>query len=185
MFEGGFREAQEQAVNLKEMEGVVSRRSLETLFQWLYLGCVKFDIEGPSKRISAAIELARLADKYDITKLESQTAEYIKEIIIANIPPGDKEKLTPSNSNTHLLEEEDIISASLLRDGHPVRHLLAAASVKGYLQSKDHHFPNPAQECPKFAADLLHEVRLALNTLRPRAAFTDPIGGEQWFVEKV
>lgn len=77
MFEGSFREAQEQAVDLELMEGVISKRSVEALFQWLYLGIVKFNIEDPEEKISAAIELARLADRYEITGIESQMAEFV------------------------------------------------------------------------------------------------------------
>ncbi|KAJ5466443.1 hypothetical protein N7530_010230 [Penicillium desertorum] len=183
MFEGGFREAQQQTVDLEEMEDVVSKQSLEALFQWLYLGFIGFGIHyDPGERIEAAIELARLADKYDITRLESQTAQYIKETIIANQLPADSQEWVPLDSNTHLLGEEDIISATLLRDGHPVRHLLAAASVRGYLQSEKHELAKTARETPKFAADLLHEVRLALNGVKAGPIFTDPIDGEKYYL---
>ncbi|KAJ5244308.1 hypothetical protein N7489_004404 [Penicillium chrysogenum] len=111
---GRFREAQEQVVEIQEMTGVVSKHSLEALIQWLYLDSLKFDWHDPEECIESAIELARLADKYGITRIESQTAEYIKETIIANQLRGDDNDRVPSNSNTHLLAEEDIVSALML-----------------------------------------------------------------------
>lgn len=184
MFRGYFQEAQEQTVDLEEMQGVISKLSLEALFQWLYLRFVKFDIEDPGEHISAAIELARLADKYEITGIESQTAQYIKEIIIANPKPSKTKSLVPYNSNTHYLGSEDIISGILLHDKHPVRRVLAAASVKGFLQSASHDYAATAQEYPEFGADLLHEGRLALNTLNPHRSvnFQDPITGTRWYL---
>ncbi|KAJ5791731.1 uncharacterized protein N7518_008742 [Penicillium psychrosexuale] len=181
MFEGHFREAQEQTVDLEEMEGVVSKQSLEALLQWLYLRFVKFDIKDTKKRISAAIELARLADKYQITRIESQTARYIKKAI-ANPHPDAKEyyrNFDTSDKNTRWLGEEDIISGILLRNGHPVRRTLAAASVCWYLQGKRHTFTDLAQQYPQFGADLLHEVKLVLDSLYTNSAtFNDPISGE-------
>ncbi|KAJ5400823.1 hypothetical protein N7465_011312 [Penicillium sp. CMV-2018d] len=52
MFEGSFLEAQEQAVDLELMEDVISKRSLEALFQWLYLRIVKFNNEDHGEHIS-------------------------------------------------------------------------------------------------------------------------------------
>jgi hypothetical protein len=71
MFEGEFLESQQLIADLEEMEYVISVRSLEALFQWLYLRVVKFDIEDPAEHISAAMELVRLADKYTIIGLEN------------------------------------------------------------------------------------------------------------------
>ncbi|KGO54721.1 Uncharacterized protein PEX2_072040 [Penicillium expansum] len=186
MFEGPFREAQEQTVNLEEMEGVISQRSLEALLQWLYLGVVKFDIETPGEHISAAIELARLADKYGVTRIEPQLSNIIKDTILANPDPTATEKFTPIDNNTYWLNDQDIISASFLRDGHPVRPLLAQASVKGFLQNRKHKFAKIAQEYPRFGADLLHEVSLALSTLRPHNTvdFEDPIDRKRWYMRR-
>ncbi|KAJ5919197.1 hypothetical protein N7466_010140 [Penicillium verhagenii] len=49
-------------VTLQAMKDVVSTHSVEALIQWLYLRVAKFDIKDYAKYISAAIELARLAD---------------------------------------------------------------------------------------------------------------------------
>ncbi|KAJ5876887.1 hypothetical protein N7455_000352 [Penicillium solitum] len=159
MFEGSFREAQEQAVDLELMEGVISKRSVEALFQWLYLRIVKFNIDDPEEKISAAIELARLADRYEITGIESQTAEYIKEVILAN--PDPEYKMDPCElvyNQTFFLRAEHIISGTLLHDGHPVRRALAGACVADFLENYPHKFADTAQEHPEFAVDLLHEL---------------------------
>lgn len=66
MFNGGFLESRQQIVTLEETEDDVSVRSLEALIQWLYHGTFRFGIEDPTEHISAAMELTRLADKYDI-----------------------------------------------------------------------------------------------------------------------
>ncbi|KAL4860661.1 hypothetical protein BDV12DRAFT_94060 [Aspergillus spectabilis] len=86
MFEGNFAEAK-QVATLEEVEGVVSVRSLEALIQWLYLRRIQFDCEGPEDQISATIELVRLADMCNITGMESQMAQYIKAILVANPDP--------------------------------------------------------------------------------------------------
>ncbi|CAI7671625.1 unnamed protein product [Penicillium crustosum] len=167
MFEGSFLEAQEQAVDLELMEGVISKRSVEALFQWLYLRVVKFDIEDPGEHIWAAIELARLADRYGITGIESQTAEYINEIIVDN--PDPDYELDPGElayNQNFLLREEHIISGILLHYGHPVRRALANSCVADFLEHCPHKFADTAREYPEFAADLLHEVSLALDILR-------------------
>ncbi|KAJ5374086.1 hypothetical protein N7517_006092 [Penicillium concentricum] len=180
MFAGGFLEAKQETVKLEEMNGVISPRSLEALFQWLYLRFIKFDLDydSPEEHISAAVELARLADKYEITGIESQIAQYIKETIIANPQLEDDIDGSFVNNNIFWLDDQDIISGILLHDGHPVRQILAAASVAGYLQTENHKFAELAQRYPKVAADLLHEVRLTLNGLEPHgnACFKDPIG---------
>lgn len=164
--------------DLEEMEYVIS--VLQALFQWLYLRVVKFDIEDPNKHITAAMELARLADKYNIAGLETETAKYIKEIMIANPHPQTNSFFPPVDINTYWLDREHIISATYLRREHPVRQTLAAASVAGYLQSDKHKFLKETQEYPSFAADLLLEVRSTLD--RPNSnlvgTFEDPISGK-------
>lgn len=73
--------------DLEEMEYVVSVRSVQALIQWLYLRVLNFDIEDPREHITAAMELVRLADMYNIVGLETKMAQYIREIIIANPHP--------------------------------------------------------------------------------------------------
>ncbi|KAJ6156792.1 hypothetical protein N7497_005677 [Penicillium chrysogenum] len=229
MFWGRFREAQEQVVEIQEMTGVVSKHSLEALIQWLYLDSLKFDWHDPEECIESAIELARLADKYGITRIESQTAEYIKETIIANQLRGDDNDRVPSNSNTHLLAEEDIVSALMLPRWAPTQlrnipsHLSSAfVSFDTFFRGADnaacirieaHLVENlkaklligmdimghegfrldfdaktlkiPSSSCPgQKKKDLLHEVRISLNTLSPifGSVFKDPIDGKEWYL---
>lgn len=179
MFEGQSRESQQMIADLEEMEYVVSVRSVQAFFQWLYLRVVKFDIEAPREHITAAMELVRFADKYNIVGLETEMAEYIRNIIIANPHPMTNDFFMHVDANTYWLDREHIISASYLRRGHPVRRTLAAASVQGYLQSDQHKFVEETQEYPSFAADLLLEIRSTLDRPKsnPAGTFEDPISG--------
>ena len=43
--------------------------------------------------------------------------------------------------------------------------MLASAAVAGYLQGDKHKFVKEAEEFPEFMADLLKEVKIALNSL--------------------
>ncbi|KAJ6113801.1 hypothetical protein N7523_007118 [Penicillium sp. IBT 18751x] len=168
-----------QKVVLEETEGVVSVRSLEALLQWLYLRVVKFDIIDPTEHVSAAIELARLADKYNIEGLEIGMAQYIKDILIANPPPTIC-GWEPANINDYWLSTDHIKSATLLPREHPVRKTLAAASVRAYLQIEKPKLAEETQDYPSFGADLLQELKLTLNGLRYTTAvlFKDPLTGK-------
>lgn len=181
MFEGQFLESKELTATVEEMEGVVSERSFEALFQWLYLHVVKFGIEDPVEHISASLELVRLADKYGIVELEHEMAQYIKDIIVITPSWG-----RPIDTNTQSLTSDHIITAAVLHREHPVRRLLAAASVEGYLRSKNHKFADLYEECPTFAADLLREVRMALDGANSsqNTQFRDPISGNLIEVNK-
>ncbi|KAJ6096105.1 hypothetical protein N7486_006851 [Penicillium sp. IBT 16267x] len=158
MFKGEFLESKALTVTLEEMEGVVSVRGLEALFQ---LGVVKFDIEDRVEDISASLELVRLADMYDVFELDAVMARYIKDLIIV-IPSFNRH----IDTNTHHLTADHIISAAVLHREHAVRRLLAEASVEGFLRSEHHKFAHLTEDCPSFAADLLREVRLTLNRLK-------------------
>ncbi|KAJ5937051.1 hypothetical protein N7466_003501 [Penicillium verhagenii] len=137
MFEGKFQEGRQQTATLQEMSGVVSVRSFESLIQWLYLGIVKFDYNGPEDGISAAIELVRLADMCNITGMECSMAQHIKDILVANPEPRRSSKNSDlhHSPNTYCLTREHIISTTNLPVEHP--------DTQGF---------------PSFAVDLLHEV---------------------------
>ncbi|OOQ84206.1 hypothetical protein PEBR_33653 [Penicillium brasilianum] len=140
MFEGQFKESQVMIADLEEMEYVVSVRSVHALIQWLYRRIINFDIEDPREHITAAMELVRLADKYNIVGLDTKMAQYIREIIIANRNPKANEFVRPVEPNTKWIDREHIISATYLRREHPVRRTLAAASLAGYLRSDHYKF---------------------------------------------
>jgi hypothetical protein len=182
MFTNEFKEGQKQEATLEEVEGVLSAQSFEALLQWLYLGRVKFDLELPEDQVSAAIELARLADMCLIPGLEDPMARYIKDILIANPEPETFFEERRVDINTYCLTTEHMISATSLPEGHAVRHVLAAASVEGYLRDENHKFAQEARAYPTFGADVLHELRKALNSLKvvnSAATVEDPISGKR------
>ena len=71
MFEGPFREGEEQSTTLEEINGVVTPQSFQMLIQWVCLGRVVFRECAPDLAITMAIEFARLADMCRITGMES------------------------------------------------------------------------------------------------------------------
>ncbi|RJE19205.1 hypothetical protein PHISCL_08461 [Aspergillus sclerotialis] len=205
MFGTRFSEGKGLSATMEEIEGVVSVESFESLLQWLYLGRVTFAPKDPSEEISAVIEFARLADMCDVTGMEETMAQHIKEIIIANPGPrddweswerGERGHTVKWNDhdyldavdeayvdiNTHCLTSEHINSATCLPTGHPVRHILAAAAVEGYLSFGNHKFRKLTHENLKFAADLLHVLQLTLKQIKMNVCHhqgpVDPIRGE-------
>ncbi|KAJ5788578.1 hypothetical protein N7457_003568 [Penicillium paradoxum] len=176
MFNSNFLESKTQTATIEEMEGVISVRSLEALFQWLYLGIIKFEIDSNhhEEHISAAIELARLADKYDITGLGVATVRYIKKQLSASV----------SGYHTHLTPEHNI-SGLLLPQGHTLRRVLAAACISNFLRPADHKFKKETEDYPTFAADLLKEVKTALDrSSKCDIHLEDPISGRSTYVLK-
>ncbi|KAJ5975377.1 hypothetical protein N7481_009084 [Penicillium waksmanii] len=182
MFNREFLESQQQTATLEETEDDVSVRSLEALFQWLYRRTVEFEIEDPTNHIPAALELARLADKYEITGLENTIAQCIEDIIIST--PHPKNSATSSrrafNTHTYYLRRDHIASASILHQGHPVRTVLAAASVEGFLRTETPKFSEEIQAYPSFGADVLLEIRRTLHSgMTQTFTFEDPISGKK------
>lgn len=114
MFEGNFSETQQQTATLEEIEGVVSVRSLEALVEWLYLRNVRFDSKDPEDQISAAIELVRLADMCNISRMESQLAQYIKAVLITNPDRKSNGFWRHVDTNTYCLKPQHIILVSRL-----------------------------------------------------------------------
>ncbi|CAG8096020.1 unnamed protein product [Penicillium olsonii] len=183
MFNGEFLESQQQTATLGETEDDVSVRSLEALIQWLYHRTISFGIEDPGEHISAAMELARLADKYDIIGLENIMAQYIRNILKRNPHPDSTKFHRKVDTNTFYLIPEHIASATLLPRGHPVRSVLAAASVEGFLRSKRHKFSEEVHAYPSFGVDLLLETRLVLYKVEEShrtGTFEDPISGQKF-----
>ena len=177
-FEGSFREGQEQAMTLNEEDGIVSLRSFKLLVQWMYLGKVIFGDLSATESLDAAVELARNADLYGVTGMEVRMAEYIKALINDSSPPFDYE----FDSNTYLIDSKHIASAVQLPQEHPVRKILAAASVRDYFDQDKHKFAKEATEIPGFAVDLLEAVKDALKNLirgQYEVSTIDPISGRQ------
>ena len=142
----------------------------------MYKGQVGFGDLSAIESVTAAIEFARIADMYGVTGMEARMAEHIKALINASSPPWDDKP----DSNVYLIESKHIASAVHLPQRHPVREILAAASVKGFFVQDEHKFSNEAKEVPGFSSDLLMAVKSALKTLRKedyKAWIIDPIDG--------
>jgi hypothetical protein len=182
MFEGPFREGEEQSATLEEIDGVVSNNSFQMLVQLICLGRVVFTDSEPGDAIDLGIEFARLADMCHITGMESFIAEHIKAVILANPAPQDGkfEQWRAPDTNTYHLTSQNIISALSLHEGHPVRVILAAAAVEGYLRQDNCKFLTETPKVPEFLADLLKAVRATIKNIAHESyyfTFEDPISG--------
>lgn len=179
ILEGPLLETQHNVFTLQKVEGVVSDQSLEALIQWLYLRAVIFDVSDPTEQISAAIELARLADMCRISGLAPPMAEYIRKVLVSNPSPESGLYWRHADTNTHYITPQHIASACTLPPKHPVRRVLAKASVEGYLRQQNYKFLEETQLYSSFGADLLAEVSMALGGLisASNVAFEDPISG--------
>jgi hypothetical protein len=169
---------------VEEIDGVVSTQSFQMLVQWVCLGRVVFGESAPEEAITTAIEFTRLADMCGVAGMESLIAEHIKAIILANPAPKNSmfEKWRTPDTNTYCLTSQHIISAVHLPEWHPVRGILAAAAVEGYLrQEQDNYkFLRETSEVPDFSVDLLKAVRATLKSIayeECRITFKDPISG--------
>jgi len=110
-------------------------------------------------------------------------AEHIRAIIIANPAPGQRK----SDTNTYCLISKHIISAASLPEEHPVRSILAATAVKGYLLDDNYRFQKETQEVPNFSADLLKTVKATLKSLTityNSITVKDPVSGENVYLGK-
>lgn len=144
----------------------------------MYVGRVVLGNLGALESLNATIEFARTADLYGVTGMEMQMADHIRALINGSSPPDGYE----FDSNTYLIDSKHIVSATRLHQGHPVRQILAAASVKGYFKKYEHKFVREVREIPTFASDLLQEVKIALETLRregPEVLIIDPISNRR------
>ncbi|KAL2825723.1 hypothetical protein BDW59DRAFT_69618 [Aspergillus cavernicola] len=178
MFNGKFKESEEQSAELELIDGVVSTRSFELLLQWLYVGRIVLDEKDPGDRISALLEFARLADMLYINTVGSQIVEHIKTTVLNNPAPG---YLRTSDTNVHHITSNHIHHAMQLPQGDPVRLLFSKAAIEGYLRSEHFKFQEETREIPEFAADFLEELKIVLKnvkTLDYHATFVDPFSGE-------
>ena len=118
-----------------------------------------------------------------VTGMEIQMAEHIKAILLANPAPKNSlfEQDRDPDTNTYSLAPQHIISAALLPSGHPIRKVLAAAAVEGYVRHDRHKFLKEIRETPDFAVDLLMEIKETLRTVAIRESkisFIDPFSGK-------
>lgn len=134
MFNDAFKEGEQQSAVLEFVEGVVTVRSFEALVQWIYFGSFEFRIPDPVDHVSAIIEFARLADMCDMFGMRKQLAKGMKEILIASPKPAPGESYV--DVNTRHLTAQHICSVAALPAGHPVRRMVATASVEGYLRNE-------------------------------------------------
>jgi hypothetical protein len=118
-----------------------------------------------------------------VTGMEIQMAEHIKAILLANPAPKTsqfKQGRDP-DTNTYSLTPQHIISAALLPSGHPIRKVLAAAAVEGYVRHDRQKFLKEIREAPDFAVELLMEIKETLKTVtisESKLSFTDPLSGK-------
>jgi hypothetical protein len=116
--------------------------------------------------------------------MESVAAEHIKAVILANRGPEDWmwEKGRVPDTNTRCLTAQHVTSAVALPKGHPVRAILAIATIERCLRHQDYHFVDDTTKTPKFARDLLQAIRVTTANLAIRdheITFKDPISGER------
>ncbi|KFY84307.1 hypothetical protein V500_09422 [Pseudogymnoascus sp. VKM F-4518 (FW-2643)] len=192
MFQGSFKEGEDQTATLELVDGVVSVRAFEMLAQWLCIGRVVFKgstsknptseestakESTPEESIAAAIEFSRLADMCGIIGTEAQAAAHIKDTILASLTTSRN----PDKNTCHITSAH-IISAAHLPRGHAVRQILAKASVEGYLNLQHHKFSEEAQCVASFSADLLIAVRETMRSIRVNGSsgieFEEPISGK-------
>jgi hypothetical protein len=106
--------------------------------------------------------------------------EHIRAIILANPAPLDPEWFGRApDTNTYCLTSQHITSAVALPKGHPVRAILAAATVEGYLREHNYKFEREASTVPEFCVDLLKAVRATIESVTIECnatTFEDPIG---------
>jgi hypothetical protein len=188
MFNGDFKEGQENTAHLDLFEGVVSIRSFELLIQWMYVGQVIVAKVTPSEQIETLVEFARLADFCQVQGVEELLAERIKAVILAHPAPKNRwseiANCRPLYTNTYSITSRAVLWASGLAQGHAVRKMLVTAAVEGFLRGIEHkhRFFKEIQEIPGFGTDVLNAVESCLKMLRVSDTrtiqFTDPISGE-------
>lgn len=177
MLEGGFVEGGQKTVAMKEIDGVVSARSMEALLQWLYLRRVRFETAAAGEKMEAAIEVARLADMVEMGGLERYMGEYIKEVLVT---PKDEWGLWGGAGA--LVTLQHIEAASLLPQGHEVGRILGRAMVGEYACQKGHRFRGKMAEYPRFAANVLEAMVELLGKVefgKNQGSYKDPLTGNK------
>ncbi|TVY43739.1 hypothetical protein LCER1_G008779 [Lachnellula cervina] len=186
--EGKFKEGEQQSCDLKPIDDsdkVVTTQSFEILVQWIYLGKLVFPSMKPEEEITMALDFVRLADMVEVTGMETVIAEHIKNIILKNPWPIDTkwESYRHGDSNMFCVVPQHLKSAWKLPGGHPVRKLLAAASVEGYLRYEKPKYYQEMREVPGLLADLFDELKKVLGNLKIFSSgmlFIEPISKEEF-----
>ncbi|KAI2794412.1 hypothetical protein POX_a01011 [Penicillium oxalicum] len=184
-----FLEGQTDRVVLEEIDGVVSPRGFEILMEWIYSNAIEIpDAKTPGEYLTAAIEVARLAEYFQIGDIEDKISEELAYQIRQANPskpcagfdaPHDrirsrirggfrsivKDNSYMANLYDVWITEKHIRSAVQLRKGHGVRRILAAVSAGALLDAPDQKFARRSRECPDFGDDLLMELRETILSL--------------------
>lgn len=178
IFDGKFSEIKKETAMLEDIEGVVSEQSLAAFIQWLYTRTVTFNVDfhkDPAGYVAAVIEFARLAEMLGVNGVGDQMAQRIKEIMLSKPYPTPKPGTIGRANYRHIymVSSKHLLSLEHLPKRHPVRRMIAQASVDSFLRSTNYKFANGVHDCPKFATDLLVEVGEALNNLKYDMKATD------------
>ena len=177
MFRGGFREGQNDAATLKEEDGLVSVQSFGLLIEWLYTSQLHLKAPTLEEEVSLVIEFARLADMCQVEGMEMLLAEHIKALVLGNAP----QRIASVNNSFFM--SQHIVNAAKLWRGHPVRSIIAAASVEGYIRQDKFRFQTEVREIPGYAADLLEEVNKAVKACG--GAFKEPLTAQNLVVNNI
>ncbi|TVY43738.1 hypothetical protein LCER1_G008780 [Lachnellula cervina] len=180
MFEGKFREGEEQSATLEELEGVVSVRSFETLLQYLFLGKIVHPGEAKREEIGHVIEFMRFADMCGVTGVEEVMSTRLKDIIVKVCPYYNWDAQQSSETeNPTGVTVENISAAANLPSGNLVRRVLAETAVRDFFQGNMVDFwKETCQAIPSFGLDLLEATRDTMATVRHdryNMRFVDPI----------
>jgi len=205
MFNGRFKEGQEEVAVMKEIEGVVSVGSFKLLIEWQYRGTIVLPPKCLSVKqtITQILDFTRLCNMVDVEETGPAMAKYLKAIMVSSTETlfafhhagHDKQDhaaiscIFYNNPGvlTNCLSSEHIVSAPQLPQGHAVRNLFATAAVEGALRQKQPKFWEEMLTVPNFAVDVLLATRMALrNTSITRApngllvtTFKDPFTGDR------
>lgn len=103
----------------------MSIQSFEALLRWVYHRTVHFDETSEESCTKAAVELAKLAEMYGITRIEAPIAQYIMDIYATSPYLNGKcyRSILPDDHGKPLGTD--------LREGHPVRRVMLKLSCYG------------------------------------------------------
>ncbi|KAJ5823905.1 hypothetical protein N7447_006245 [Penicillium robsamsonii] len=150
MLGGDFVEGKEQTASIEELDDVLSVQSFEIIL--------------PTCSTS-----------------EAQIAQHLEETLNhgtgqkANFDEGSSDKSSAGSEedlNAHIccLTSEDIRSVVNLHVDHPVRSVVAQASIRGFFSRRNCLFAEEIRQIPGFAADLLVAIRQVLRLRQDRSS---------------